>query len=99
MAASLSIALAGCMSARIAPMPPTVADPSLQPGGTCSADNVRYVLGKTVDERLGEDARVRAGARVVRVIRPGVTHDDEQRASRLDLEVDDIGRVVAVRCG
>ncbi|QHI98266.1 hypothetical protein GT347_09825 [Xylophilus rhododendri] len=74
-------------------------DPSLDAGGTCNDTAARFVLGKTVDERLADEARIRAGARLVRVLRPDVTHDDEQRPSRLDLQTDALGRIVAVRCG
>lgn len=96
---ALLLSLAGCMAARHPPMPPAVPDPSLAEGGTCNAEAARFLLGKTVDERIGELARVRSGARLVRVLRPGVPADDENRASRLDLEVDSLGRAVAVRCG
>ena len=95
----LVLSLVGCMGPRAVAMPPAVPDPSLAAGGTCNADNARFVLGKTVDERLGETARVRSGARLVRVLRPGVPADDEHRDSRLDLEVDSLGQAVAVRCG
>ena len=98
-AALLAMSLAGCMSARQAPMLPAVPDPSLDVGGTCNAEAARFLLGKTVDERIGELARVRSGARLVRVLRPGVPADDDKRDSRLDLEVDSLGRAVAVRCG
>jgi len=93
------LALAGCMSPRQAPMPLPVADPSLEAGGTCNDAAGRFLLGKTVDERIADYARERAGARLVRVLRPGLPHDDEQRASRLSIEVDDQGMAVAVRCG
>lgn len=98
-AALLVSSLAGCMSARQAPMLPAVPDPSLKVGGTCNAEAARFLLGKTVDERIGELARVRSGARLVRVLRPDVPADDDKRDSRLDLEVDSFGRAVAVRCG
>lgn len=87
-----------CMSPRIS-MPAPVADPSAQAGGTCNEKSARFLLGKTVDERIAEDARVRSGARVVRVLRPGVAHDDEKRDARLNVEVDGLGQALAVRCG
>ncbi|MCZ2497313.1 proteinase inhibitor I78 [Xylophilus sp. Kf1] len=95
----MALCLTGCMSARQAPMLPAVPDPSLDVGGTCNADAARFLLGKTVDERIAETARVRSGARLARVLRPGVPADDERRDSRLDLEVDSLGQVIAVRCG
>jgi len=79
-------------------MSPAVPDPSLEAGGTCNDAAARFLLGKTVDERIAEYARVRSGARLVRVLRPDVPHDDEHRASRLTLSVDAVGRVEAVRC-
>lgn len=97
--ALLVLALSGCMAARQAPMLPAVPDPSLDAGGTCNAEAARFLLGKTVDERIGELARVRSGARLVRVLRPGVPADDDKRDSRLDLEVDSLGQAIAVRCG
>ena len=89
----------GCMAPRAMSIAAPVADPSLAEGGTCNDVAARFLIGKTIDERLAETARVRAGARVVRVLRPGTVHDTEQRPSRLDLEVDDLGRAVVVRCG
>lgn len=91
--------LHACGFVRTHSVPPFVPDPSLQDGGTCNDVPARFILGKSVDERIAEEARVRSGARVVRVLRPGVDHDDEQRGSRLDLVTDQQGQVVEVRCG
>jgi len=93
-----SICLVGCMSPRVGPMLPAVPDPSLAPGGTCNDAAARFLLGKTVDERIADAARVRAGARLVRVLRPELPHDDEVRASRLSIEVDNLGRALSVSC-
>lgn len=97
--ALLAVSLTGCMGQRLVVMPPAVPDPSLEAGGTCNAERARFLLGKTIDERLGETARVRSGARLVRVLRPNLPADDEHRESRLDVEVDSLGQAVAVRCG
>jgi len=79
-------------------MPAAVPDPSLDVGGTCNDAAARFLLGKTIDERIAEHARVRSGARLVRVVRPGVPHDDEQRSSRLTISVDSLGQAQTVRC-
>ena len=80
-------------------MRPPVPDPTADLGGTCNAANAQFTLGKTVDERLGEQARLRAGARLVRVLRPGRPQAEGERASRLNLEVDDLGRIGRAYCG
>ena len=46
-----------------------------------------------------ELARVRSGAQMARVLRPGQIITKEFNAQRLNLEVDANGRIVAVRCG
>ncbi len=49
--------------------------------------------------RVVEDARVRSGARMARVVRQGqaVTQDFDRQ--RLNLELDGSGKIAAVRCG
>jgi hypothetical protein len=99
-AAVAALLLAGCAGMRAAAMAPPVPDPTEAPGGTCDAVNAQFTLGKTVDERLGEEARVRSGARLVRVLRPGqMVPLEPDRPSRLDLEVDAQGRITRARCG
>ena len=46
-----------------------------------------------------ESARVRSGAHMARILRPGQMITKEFNAQRLNLEVDGSGRIVAVRCG
>lgn len=94
----MALLLGGC-STRLGPMPPAVPDPTDAPGGTCSAVNTQFTLGKTVDERLGEEARTRAGARLVRVLRPGLPKLEDHRPARLNLEVDATGRITRAYCG
>ncbi|MES2186655.1 MAG: I78 family peptidase inhibitor [Pseudomonadota bacterium] len=99
-AAMAALLLAGCAGMRAGPMAPPVPDPTEAPGGTCDAVNAQFTLGKTVDERLGEEARVRSGARLVRVLRPGqVLPPEPDRPARLNLEVDATGRITRARCG
>ncbi|XAH22851.1 I78 family peptidase inhibitor [Xylophilus sp. GW821-FHT01B05] len=65
----------------------------------CDAANVQFAVGKTVDARLGEEARARAHAKVVRVLRPGQIVTLEFSASRLTLDADEHGVVTRARCG
>ncbi len=85
--------------ARAAPAVAETPVPAVQPGGACHAADVQFVMGKTVDERLAEQARRRAGARVVRVLRPGQMATLEFNPSRLNLRADQQGMVTAADCG
>ncbi|MFE8646674.1 I78 family peptidase inhibitor [Sphingomonas sp. NCPPB 2930] len=68
-------------------------------GAVCDATNAQFAVGKTVDMRLGEEAAGRAGASVVRVLRPGQVVTMEFNASRLTLDADAQGVVIRARCG
>lgn len=46
-----------------------------------------------------ESARVRSGAQMARILRPGQIITKEFDAQRLNLEVDGNGRIIAARCG
>lgn len=97
-ATAVAALLAGCNNLR--PTPPAPApDPLAQPGGTCNAANAQWTLGKTVDQRLAEEAQRRAGARVVRVLRPGQMATMEFAPARLTLDTDAQGRITTARCG
>lgn len=68
-------------------------------GGTCDAQGAQWAVGKSGTARVVEEARVRAGARMARVLYPGRPVTLEFDAERLSLELDGSGKVVAVRCG
>lgn len=69
------------------------------PGGRCDAGPAQSAIGKSSTARNVEAARVAAGARMARTIRPGQMVTKEFDAERLNLDVDGSGRIVAVRCG
>ncbi|WP_431098009.1 I78 family peptidase inhibitor [Polaromonas aquatica] len=73
-------------------MPPPSATP-------CNAAPAQFIVGRQADAPLVNDARVRAGARTVRVLKPGQVVTMEFNAERLSLSVDDAGRVTRVNCG
>ena len=77
-----------------------------QPGFECCAGPVigdaqgaQWAIGKSGTARVVEEARVRAGARMARVVRQGQPVTQVFDAQRLSLEVDGGGKVTAARCG
>lgn len=68
-------------------------------GGTCDAGPAQSAVGQSSTAKVVEAARVRSGARMARILRPGQMITKEFDAQRLNLEVDANGRIVAVRCG
>ena len=91
------IALTGCTA--------TVSDPgqavpeasAIQPM-SCNLSRAEGFIGKRSDA-VAEDARAAAGAKSVRVIRPGQAVTQDYRTDRLNLETDDAGIVVRTHCG
>lgn len=102
LAAPLALALAACGNAR---EPQTVNDRRPHSvvdsgaGESCNAKAAEQYVGQVLDEALAERARASAGARGVRVIRPGMAVTMDHRAGRLNIELDDAGRILRVRCG
>jgi len=89
----MAAALPGCaqqLSAVPSPMLPT---------GPCNESAAQFALNKIADAKLAEEARVRATAQRVRVVRPGDMVTMEFDAGRLTLDVDANGKVVRARCG
>ena len=73
-------------------------DPSL-PEARCKAAGAEAELGKTVNEKVADDARYAAGAMRTRVIRPGQAVTMDADPQRLNIEVDETGRIRRLRCG
>ncbi|AKC86769.1 I78 family peptidase inhibitor [Pseudoxanthomonas suwonensis] len=69
------------------------------PAPTCDASQVQGLVGQSNDEAKAEQARVDAGASHVRVLEPGQMVTMEFDGERLNIEVDDGGRIIALRCG
>ena len=84
--------LAGCAS-------PATGPTGAPLGGTCDAAPAQSFVGQNTTAKLMEAARVRSGALMVRVLRPGQMITKEFDAQRVNLEVNAAGRIVAVRCG
>lgn len=69
------------------------------PDARCRAAGAQAELGKTVSDEVADDARAAAGALRARVIRPGERVTMDMDAQRLNIEVDDTGRIRRLRCG
>jgi hypothetical protein len=95
------LVLCAALDACAQPLPasPATVRPLMIAPGQCNESAARFVVGQVADEKLAEEARVRAGAQRVRVVRPGQMVTMEYDAGRLTLEVDAAGRVSGVRCG
>ncbi|EJL77385.1 starvation-inducible outer membrane lipoprotein [Polaromonas sp. CF318] len=65
----------------------------------CNAAPAQFAVGRNADAALENEARTRAGAKAVRVLRPNQVVTMEFNAERLNLTVDDAGRVTRVNCG
>jgi hypothetical protein len=86
----LCVALDACAQ----PLPPPVIAPN-----QCNEAAARFAVGQVADAKLAEEARVRASAQRVRMVRPGQMVTMEFDAGRLTLDIDAAGRVAGVRCG
>jgi hypothetical protein len=65
----------------------------------CNADQARALVGKRASDEVVEQARVAAGAELVRVLKPGQMVTMEFREGRLNLLVDGGNVITDVRCG
>lgn len=74
-------------------------DSSRIPQAQCHAVGAEGVLGKTADEQVIDQAIRGAGAMRSRVIKPGASVSTEIDPLRLNIEVDETGRIRRLRCG
>ncbi|SDM20326.1 Peptidase inhibitor I78 family protein [Oryzisolibacter propanilivorax] len=100
------VALAGCSSIGLpgggstAPAaPPPIGASTAPKGGTCNAQAAQWAVGQSATAKVVEQARVRAGARMARTLRPDQPATLEFNAERLNLQLDAGGKVTAARCG
>jgi hypothetical protein len=82
-----------------APADAPVAEEAAAEADGCSAAPVQNLVGELYTPELGEQARVAAGARVERALRPGQIVTMEFRADRLSFTLDEKGRISSVSCG
>jgi hypothetical protein len=95
----LVFTVALCACAQQPPQAPAAPRPPVIAPNECNDAAAQFAVGKTADAKLAEEARVRATALRVRMVRPGQMVTMEFDASRLTIEVDAAGKVASVRCG
>ena len=111
-AAVAAFALAGCAPMNDTPPPaastpePTVPakppmpeDPTPEPKMTCDSSNTSWAMGQVADDALVQRIKAATGSKGVRVIKPGQAVTMDYREDRVNIDVDDKGRVTNVRCG
>jgi hypothetical protein len=94
-AALLVIALAACSTA---PTAPPMSDPVPPTTLQCHADAAQSLVGQPATPQNVELARQRAGAQVVRVLKPGQVVTMEFRDGRLNVYVDDANVITRLGC-
>ena len=82
-----------------APADAPIADEAAGEADGCNAELVQNLVGELYTPELGEQARVTAGARVERALRPGQIVTMEFRSDRLSFTLDEKGRISSVSCG
>ena len=84
-------------------LPPPAAQPQWQTpgprGGACDAAPAQGAIGQAATSSVIEKARIAAGASMARVLRPNQAATMEFNHERLNLILNDKGRIAAVRCG
>lgn len=92
------IVLAGLTLAACAPAGDGPASPP-PPGNACDASGLQTELGRIVAADFVEWAKATAGARTVRVVRPGMAVTMDYRQDRLNLSLDEKEQLVRANCG
>jgi len=88
---SVAVLLAGC----------TTMPPAPQPTGPCVVDEptrMRFV-GTKFDSEMRDEMQARTNSRILRVLRPDEAATMDLREDRLNVVLDDGGRIDGLRCG
>ena len=68
-------------------------------GGTCNAAPGQGLIGRQSTPQLGAEAQRLTGAARMRWIRPGQMVTMDYREDRLNIDLDEQGRITGLRCG
>lgn len=66
--------------------------------GACDASRVQDLVGRQRSDALGAEALRRSGARTLRWLAPDSAYTMDLRRDRLNIDVDERGRVTRLRC-
>ena len=67
--------------------------------GTCDAQAASYAVGQQASPALQSELITKTLAKTLRVVRPGEAVTQEFSSQRLNLDVDNGGRITGARCG
>jgi Peptidase inhibitor I78 family len=70
-----------------------------QDAATCEAAKAQAVVGRKADEGTVQAAMAASGAKMVRVLRPGMMVTQDYRGDRLNLQLDGKGVIASATCG
>lgn len=97
--AALSL-LAACATPSREPAPSAPPPPAAGAEvGACRGADAEYGVGRAYTDALGVELQGKAGAKGLRVIRPGQAVTMDFRDDRLNVELDAAGKVKRVSCG
>lgn len=106
MRASLFSALPLCAAMTACATPgngaPNEIPPAIQADGgnyNCENADLTEFVGKTGSTDVYEQARIKANARHVRVVKPGMAVTMDYRIDRLTVMLDDSGKIESISCG
>ena len=91
-AAVLLLSIAGCAT------PPTAATP-LPEDGPCIADAARWAIGSAATPEVVERARAESHSSDVRVVEPGQPVTMDYNPERLNIDVNERGAIIGLKCG
>lgn len=80
-------------------LPPTAPTAPPAPSGSCDETKAQFVIGERASQQLLDRARVAAGAREARFIRPNEAITLEFSPTRLNLNLNTKDVVLSVGCG
>jgi hypothetical protein len=95
----LAAGLSACAATPVADEPPSGIDKGEAVPGLCDSSTLAWTVGKTADESLVRRAQDEAGAKAVRVLKPGQMVTMEYSDTRLNLYVDTANKVIRYSCG
>ncbi|NEY90051.1 I78 family peptidase inhibitor [Tabrizicola oligotrophica] len=89
----LPLVFAACAAGE-APPDPGMIDPQVPPADACGASDLQYLLGQPESE-----LQTLQFAGPVRIIHPGTAVTMDYSESRLNIEIDDAGKISRLSCG
>ena len=94
-----TLAIVGCAAVPPAEPPGPEPVPPAPDGIPCSAEGLGDLVGQPATQSLGAEAMRRSGARMLRWIRPGDAVTMDYSEHRLNIHLDERGRVQSFACG